>query len=172
MKRNCSYCGKETDNPKYCSRSCSASASNKAVPKRKRTTKCSKDGCNILTKSYRHRLCEQHHEEHQDHMKNSFKFYTVGEYRNRLSVKGKHPSWANSHVRNFARSWLPHLRELPCKNCGYSLHVELCHIHPVSEFPDSALLGEINKEDNVIQLCRNCHWELDNGHLDIGDINK
>ena len=29
-------------------------------------------------------------------------------------------------------------------------------------YDDSALLGEVNSEDNAIQLCPNCHWEFDN----------
>lgn len=56
---------------------------------------------------------------------------------------------------------------LPCAYCGYSLHVELCHIKPISSFPDSALLSEVNSRKNNIQLCRNCHWELDNSILKI-----
>lgn len=86
----------------------------------------------------------------------------MGEYRNKGSVKDKHPSWLNAHVRGFARSWLKHLTELPCAKCGYDLHVELAHIKAVTEFDDDALLTDINNTDNVIQLCPNCHWEFDN----------
>jgi len=106
-------------------------------------------------------LCEPHYREYKD----SHRFTEVGEYRNKLSVKDKHPSWANAHIRGFARSWLKHLTVLPCKNCGYSKHVELCHIKPVASYPDTATLSEINDESNVIQLCRNCHWEFDNNLL-------
>lgn len=78
------------------------------------------------------------------------------------SVKDKHPSWINSHVRQFARYWLNHLRLEPCRHCGYDKHVELAHIKPISEYSIDATLGEINSEENIIPLCPNCHWEFDN----------
>ena len=49
--------------------------------------------------------------------------------------------------------------------CGYDKHVECCHIKAVSDFPDTALLGEVNAPGNLVLLCRNCHWELDHGLL-------
>ena len=163
---NCLNCEKPTENPRFCSRSCSASFNNRKTPKRKLTRKCSFEGCDSIVKSYRHRLCEEHFKFNKD----SYRLTKVGHYRNLQSVKGKHPSWVNAHVRHFARTWLKHLTEKPCLNCGYSLHVELCHIKPVASYGDEALLGEINSEDNVIQLCRNCHWEFDNGHLTLDEI--
>jgi hypothetical protein len=90
---------------------------------------------------------------------------TLADYHKKLSVSGKHPSWKNSHIRNFNRSWNKHLLDKPCSNCGYSKHVELCHIRPVSDFPESAKLSEVNAELNNIVLCRNCHWEFDHGLL-------
>ena len=95
---------------------------------------------------------------------------TIGEYHSLLSIVGKHPSWKNAHIRNLARDWHKELSEMPCKNCGYSLHVELCHIKPVSSFPEIATIGEVNSKDNLINLCRNCHWELDHGFLSIDSI--
>lgn len=57
-----------------------------------------------------------------------------------------------------------------CENCGYDLHTNVCHIKGISEFDDNATLYEINHPDNLIWLCRNCHWELDHDHLKIEDI--
>lgn len=150
---NCLNCGSETDNPKFCSRSCAATFNNKA----KGIRSC-KICCNPV-KSYRHDLCEQHHYEAKDL---KFKSRTLAEYRNLASVKGKHPSWINSHVRRFARSWNKDLTEKPCEHCGYTLHVELAHIKAVSSFDESATLGEVNSKDNLKALCPNCHWEFDN----------
>lgn len=93
------------------------------------------------------------------------KNWTLAEYRTRLAVSGKHPSWKHSLVRVLNREWNKGMTVLPCANCGYSKHVELCHRRAVSDFPDSALLGEVNSPDNVVQLCRNCHWEFD--HLGL-----
>lgn len=156
---NCLNCGKETPNPKFCCRSCAASFNNKITPKRKRNRVCKIEGCGEIVKSYRHYHCEDHWEIAK---RDKYRYKTVGEYRNKISVKGKHPSWLNAHVRGFARSWLKHLTELPCARCGYDLHVELAHIKAVTEFDDDALLTDINSTDNVIQLCPNCHWEFDN----------
>ena len=52
-----------------------------------------------------------------------------------------------------------------CEKCGYSLHIEVCHKIPVSDFPDNATVKEINDINNLIGLCENHHWELDNGYL-------
>lgn len=156
-KRQCIACGELTTNPKFCSRSCAATLNGKLYPKRVSERKCIK--CDQPVKSYRHVRCEFHWNEYKD---NLWKNKTIGEYRNRESVKNRHPSWTHAHVRLFARSWLKHLTLLPCAKCGYSKHVELAHIKEVSSFPDSAMLAEVNSEQNVIQLCPNCHWEFDN----------
>lgn len=153
----CLNCGKETSNPKFCNRSCAAKYNNVHHPKRKTKKKCTI--CGGPVKSHRHNRCEKHWNEYKE---NKYQNKTIGEYRNMLSVKGKHPSWTHSHIRNFARSWLKDLRGQPCKHCGYNKHVELAHIKEVSSFPDDALLSEVNSRDNVIPLCRNCHWEFDN----------
>lgn len=157
--KNCDHCGKETNNPRFCSRTCSAKVTNVESPKRATTKICSK--CTQKVKSHRHTLCSEHFEIWKERFRQES---TIGEYRSTDSVKGKHPSWVHSHIRGFARSWLKHLTKQPCAFCGYDKHVELAHIKPVSEFSDDAKIGQVNAESNVIQLCRNCHWEFD--HLD------
>lgn len=82
------------------------------------------------------------------------------------SLKNKHPSWRNSYVRLLNRLWNASLLQQPCAVCGYSQHVELCHIKSIRSFPETATIGEVNDPSNVIQLCPNHHWELDNGRLD------
>ncbi len=85
-----------------------------------------------------------------------------------LCLKGRHPSWANAQVRELNRRWNKELMDLSCANCGYSKHVELCHKKAITDFPESATLEEVNHQSNVVQLCRNCHWELDHGLLILG----
>ena len=153
----CLNCNNETANLKFCSNSCAATYNNKLFPKKKLNRKCNK--CENIVKSYRHRLCEYHHNEYKE---TKYINKTIGEYRQLSSVKGKHPSWVNSHIRNFARSWFKHLTKLPCAHCGYDKHVELAHIKAISEFKDTDLLSDVNSADNIIQLCPNCHWEFDN----------
>lgn len=154
---NCLNCQQETKNPKYCCRSCSATVTGRLFPKRKIQKKCIK--CENTVKSYRHNRCEFHWQEYKE---SKYQNRTIGEYRNLVSVKHSHPSWIHAHIRNFARSWLKHLTKLPCKFCGYDKHVELAHIKAICDFEDDALLSEVNSPENVIQLCRNCHWEFDN----------
>ena len=145
---NCLNCGKETTNPKYCSKSCSATHTNILYPKRKTKKKCSV--CGEPVKNYRTRFCEVHLE---DYKFNRYRDKTLGEYQSKDSVKDKHPSWVNAHVRSFARSWNKILTDLPCAVCGYDKHVELAHIKAVSEFNVSDKLSDINNERNIIQLC-------------------
>lgn len=153
-----------TKNPKYCSKSCSAKHTNVIYPKRKTKNKCIVCKDDVI--SYRYTRCQKHHNEYIKYKKEQkYQTKSLGEYRNKISVKGKHPSWVNSHIRLFNRSWNKDKTKLPCANCSYKLHVELCHIKPIASFPDTSLLSEVNSPSNVVQLCRNCHWELDNNYL-------
>jgi len=162
-KINCQKCGKETTNKKYCSRSCSASSNNILYPKRSLQRTCKK--CDNIVKNKNSTLCQKCFDEKAVDLKKM----TLFDYSNRKSINRLHPSSKFVHVRLSARSFLKHLTKLPCANCGYDKHVELCHIKAVSSFPLTATLGEVNNENNIIQLCRNCHWEFDNGllHLDF-----
>ncbi len=54
-----------------------------------------------------------------------------------------------------------------CQVCGYSNHVEICHIKAVSAFPEDAKLSQINDPINLVYLCPNHHWEFDNGILNL-----
>lgn len=119
------------------------------------------------SKNYRSGYCPE--------CKNNFvscKNRTLGEYKQKLSVKNKHPSWMFSHIRIFNRNWNKHLTKLPCQKCGYTLHIELAHIRPISDFPDSATLAEINQESNILALCPNHHWEFDNSFIKICDLKQ
>ena len=77
------------------------------------------------------------------------------------SLKNLHISSKNVHTRGLGRTQHKELIKKPCFICGYDKHVELCHIKPISEFPPETLVSEVNDISNVVQLCRNCHWEFD-----------
>lgn len=70
----------------------------------------------------------------------------------------------HARMRGLSRS---RIKESVCKNCNYSKHIEVCHIKPISDFPDSATIEEINCVENLIPLCPNCHWEFDNGLITL-----
>jgi len=59
-----------------------------------------------------------------------------------------------------------------CAICGYNKHIEIAHIKAVSEFPNDALISEINDISNLVALCPNHHWEFDNGLLSEEDKKK
>jgi hypothetical protein len=156
----CKHCGSPTTNPKFCSKSCSAKETNK-IPKRprviKKCTHCNEDA---LYHSY---FCEKHQEySRTNRSKEILQERPLSYYFSRECLKNLHQSSRSVHIRGLARSWFKELAKLPCAKCGYSKHVELCHIRPIKDFPSSALLKEVNSKENLIQLCPNCHWELDN----------
>jgi hypothetical protein len=171
---NCDNCGREFQKTasevrksanNFCSRSCSASFSNKLIPRRSPKIRvCAKCGTDfqISRTEFHSRLgyCPECVATSPD-----IRNMTLAECQDRLSVKGKHPSWKNAHVRIANRLWNKHLTVFPCQNCGYSKHVELAHKRSIQSFPLSTTLGEVNAESNNLVLCRNCHWEYDHGIL-------
>lgn len=58
----------------------------------------------------------------------------------------------------YEKSGKPHR----CEVCGYARHIEVCHRRGVAQFPEDALIVEINDIDNLIALCPTHHWEHDN----------
>jgi hypothetical protein len=176
MLVNCKTCDKSFNKKPYsikktknnfCSRSCAASYNNRGVVRNKPKPRVCKKCLKTFVKSGKHRslFCNDCYETPPQRA-SRFKSMTLDEFHSRPSVADKHPSWKNAHIRNQNRSWNKNLTKLPCQNCGYNLHVELAHIKPITSFAIDATIGEINNPDNLFVLCRNCHWEFDNGHLD------
>lgn len=159
----CKLCNKETNNPSYCSKSCSAKHTNKLFPKRKTKRLCIV--CQDSVISYKHARCEVHHKEYIANRFEQLKELTLESYWNKDSLKNLHASSKNAHIRAQARSNFKDLLAKPCYFCGYSKHVELCHIKPISKFNPTDKVKDVNSYENLIQMCRNCHWEFDNGYL-------
>lgn len=164
----CNNCGSPTKNPKFCCKSCSASFNNKLYPKRKLTKKCSR--CNNIVRNYKSLLCEDCFNAYTLSKRESILENTISEYSNRNCIKNLHKSSKFAHIRGLARIKFKDLLKLPCANCGYDKHVELCHIIPLRAFPESAKIKEVNSYENLIQLCPNCHWEFDNIGLIVNNI--
>ncbi len=57
-----------------------------------------------------------------------------------------------------------------CRECGYDKHFEVCHIKAISDFDPQTLITEVNKPENLVPLCPNCHWEFDNGLLEVAAV--
>ena len=157
----CKNCGKETANPKFCSKTCAAQVTNREYPKKKCKKICNK--CDKPVKSYRHTLCDLHHKEYIETRFDYIKELTLNDYWSKKSLTNLPKSSKNAHIRGLARTQHKNLTTLPCAKCGYDKHVELCHIKPLKEFDETSTIAEVNCRTNIIQLCPNCHWEFDNG---------
>jgi 5-methylcytosine-specific restriction endonuclease McrA len=147
----CKNCNKETQNPKFCSLSCSASYNNRVNPKRKRNPKyrckCGK------RKKYSALLCRKCRT--RENEKTPIKDLYYGNDANKYAG-----------IRGRARTTFFNNNKIPlCKICGYDKHVEVCHIKAINEFSDDTPIGIVNSLNNLIGLCPNCHWEYDHGLL-------
>jgi predicted restriction endonuclease len=161
----CNHCHSQYNssriNQKYCSVSCRNSHS--VSEWRKKTMKCCQQCNNLILKESN--LCRECQTKTKE-----LKNVTLGEYKQKLSVKNKHPSWATTHIRLFNRSWNKELLKFGCQKCGYSNHIELAHIKSIRDFSDDSLISVINDPSNILVLCPNHHWEFDNGILNLIDI--
>jgi len=151
----CKNCGILTNNPKFCSKSCAAIVNNKKHPKRKRKKYyCLK--CNVEV-SYRRKYCVEHSPSRRDWSK-----ITWEELR---AIYAKEPKkQARWRVRQLSRMrYLKSDRPKYCEKCGYDSHFEVCHIKPIHMFSSNATIEELIDLSNLVALCPNCHWEMDNG---------
>lgn len=148
---HCVYCGKVIElregtrvqdirKKKYCNHSCAANHNNKLkgfIPKKERvskTTECvHRPEAEILNR-------------------------TKGEL---FSSRANWQSARSSIRTNANRIYSEHYSKKKCVVCGYDKHVEVCHKKSVSDFPDTALIREINDINNLVGLCPNHHWEFD-----------
>ena len=152
----CIYCNKETNNPKFCSRSCSITFHNKHKPKRKLKNKCFT--CNKPIRSNR-KYCKKCFWEH--------KFQPNKTLADILVPKDYYQTYKKSlynHARRIAKK---HNMLDKCALCDYNHHVEACHIKPVASFSKDTLILEVNNPKNLIGLCPNHHKDLDLGFLKL-----
>jgi hypothetical protein len=144
----CKCCLKETNNPKYCSKSCATRFNNK-IPKRKLKNKC--------------KVCSEFISSKRTYCDKCLNDALCKDMTLQEAIYEKHhKSSAFALVRSRARSTEKYKNTKCCEKCGYSKHVQACHIKPISSFPKNTLISKINEEKNIIILCPNCHWELDN----------
>lgn len=157
MLRICTNCGKDTDNPKFCSRHCAASYNNARFPKRVRQPcYCRKCGIDV---GKRRTYCDT-----CLHESNGKGDITIAE----ATYKKHHRSNAFTLIRSRARQIGKQQDWKACLVCGYDKHFEIAHIKDIGSFPDDTRISEINALDNLLPLCRNCHWEFDHGLLKMG----
>lgn len=144
---------------KFCNRSCAAQFNNSATPKRQRTVRKKCAGCDkdIRSKSLLCRKC-------------SGLRALKSRPRTKEELFATRSGWQSARTEIRRHAALVYIRTgkpMACRQCGYSKHVEICHLNAVSKFPGMATIDEINDPSNLEALCPNCHWEFDNGLLEL-----
>lgn len=141
----CLTCNISTKNAKYCSRSCSAKKNN-IIPKRKK-------------KIYKCKRCDQFCGHRRSLCDDCFiKDMTIEEATYNRGQRASSFALIRARARSIMRKE-PQI----CFCCGYDRHVEVSHIEPISSYPLSTLISFVNRKENLLLLCPNCHWELDHG---------
>lgn len=155
------YCGTETTNSKYCSRSCATRVNNVKTPKRKAKPRTCHRCLTLIPKH--DRTCSSCRRTKGIAVVELGKL-TLADVSKKCASNGIAPSYKHSYVRNHCRAVNAHLQKR-CQVCSYDRHVEYCHVKAISTFPERSLISDINHETNIMVLCRNHHWELDHGFL-------
>lgn len=158
LEHECEHCGTMTKNPKFCSKSCSASKNNADFPKRTRRCFCDDCGKYMRSRRFSQSKCKK--------CKNKELLEQFGEKK----ISDFSSTYARHRYQNIRlhahRVAKLHGLEKKCKVCDYDKHVQLCHSKPIASFPKNTKLSTVNSIDKLVYLCPNHHWELDAGILD------
>ena len=150
---NCLRCAaafeQKTWNQKFCSSKCH---NNHAQRIWQQTHKKPCGGCGHRLVKHENLLCRI-----CGHQRVLHPHTTMGEVRSRYKSRYQWTSILRGHARSLAGN------QASCYLCSYSKHIEVCHIQSLASFPMGATVGEVNSKNNLTILCRNCHWEFDNG---------
>ncbi len=155
----CKNCEKSTENPKFCTKSCAAIYNNKKFPKRKRKQHYCRH-CNVKVPS-RRTTCNDCNPSYVD--------WSMRTVRDCLMLNNKHTNKYRRIRDNSRYNYDNSSRPRYCEICKYDKYYEVCHIKPIHLFGLDAPISVINALGNLIALCPNCHWELDNGLVTIPD---
>ena len=185
----CKNCNKETKNKKFCSRNCSAKVTNVGI-KRNIISKLSDDYILLQFNNssslidfysklgYSNRPTTKGMNELKNKMKelsisiDKFKKNLI-QHKTKEELFNTRANWqsARSSIARHSRVIYNNSdKPKECLKCKYNTHIEIAHIKSVSDFNEESSILEINHIDNLIALCPNHHWELDNGFLNINDI--
>ena len=153
----------------FCDHSCAASFNNGPRTRYSPKKFCSRCGIEVCYKrkeggKAKRKYCDECFSYMRVYGKriNSIDDKTKGE----LFSKCKNWQSARSAIRcHAARVFVLSGKKYSCEKCGYSLHIEVCHKKPVSDFPAETKIKEINDKENLVGFCETHHWEFDNGYL-------
>ncbi len=143
----------------YCSRSCGAIVNNS-----KRIVDKSCERC-FVSICHKGKYCDGCRYKYNRVTGEDYSVTTIGELRNRYTKYAFH-----AKIRGLARYiYKKDKRPMCCLICGYSKHVDICHIKAISQFGDGCYVSDVNKLENLMSLCKNHHWEFDNNFLSKED---
>jgi len=149
---------------KFCNNSCSASFNNKYRKVNKWAKKKLCKYCEKETPTKDSTTCVDYNPNKID-----WTVITIKELKERYNSKPKF--YFQGRIRLLSRnvyknSGLPNY----CVNCKYELQYDVCHIKSIKDFSEEARISEVNNINNLIALCKRCHWEFDNGYLKLEKI--
>jgi hypothetical protein len=185
----CTKCGSKTANLKFCSRSCANSYNNSIVPRRRPEHKCKvceapitarrrycSTKCKVASRPKERQWAYSPCECGSPKQKESkscrvcktrlYEDVTVGE----LKSKSTRDAQVYNSLRQRSRSIAKKTYTMACPICNYDGHVDVCHIRGLSSLPDETTVEEASGLNNFTLLCKNHHWELDNGLISFSDI--
>ena len=155
----CKECDCKTSNPKFCGRSCAVTYNNRKYPKRQPEGNC--------------KACQKPNSSDRTYCKPCWESIgyidwtkvTLAEIKEggNANYRGRYPYLRTMTRKDYLRSDRPK----ECWVCGYDKHFEVCHIKDIKDFLDTAFVSEISDPSNTVALCRNHHWEFDNGLLEL-----
>ena len=90
---------------------------------------------------------------------------TISELKTKINKNGNQLRF-HARIRNHSRLVYKSYYKKECLICKYNKHTDVCHIKPVSEFPETTQISVVNDISNLTELCPNCHWELDHNLID------
>lgn len=161
----CHHCGKivsrtpsKIEKRIFCSHSCAATFNNKCAVKRTKEGRCTV--CKIsISKSLKHcKCCWANKQVNED--------TEIGD----LFTGSKYNKYMR--IRQYARIHYCKKFDTICQNCDYKKQIDVAHVVPIAKFDKQAKLGVVNNYDNLVGLCKRCHWELDNDFLLVTDIDR
>jgi hypothetical protein len=159
----CNQCQKETNNPKFCSKSCAATFNNTRAPKRKPENTCATCKLPCTTSRTYCRECWL-----LVAKKRSVEKWNEETIKSMRALGNANFNGRYSYIRGLSRrKYLKSNKDKFCYICQYSYHFDVCHIKDIKSFDENTTIGEVNSLDNLVALCKNHHWEFDTGLISL-----
>ena len=153
-------CNKEFVKNYHNSRFCGRSCSNVTIKRKGYVTKiCKCTYCSNDCEHFSHKFCKGCKAEGRHLMRAS-----GGKLLNEITIQEYCPrrgANAYDNIRSNARRSVESELKNGCEECGWSHHVEVCHIKSISSFSKDTVVSVVNKRSNLKLLCPNCHWVFD-----------